>query len=710
MPTAIANGKTFDFPDGTTPDQMSEAIDDYFSGQTIAQAAPAQQAAQLQAPAPQPAAPAIPSMPAAPQGAPAAPQLSTQQINQMLPIRATGMPAGMTLPPGVDPNIIAQGDAAIQNQNQQNQAMRNNPSFMSQIAQAKNEGMLPNFLKSMNATLNQFGTGAEDLIDKNLPNFIAQPLNYRFGGNLPYNSTAQQREEQRAAEMGTENNLQSARDIGAPISSTLGAAAPYIMSGSALNKGIDAIASAASPITKALIEKGLGSVAPAAAERFSNIPNIASDFKNNAAFLAKAPVVGAIEGGLNYNQTPLQGALQSTIGSVAGLRGPLSMISKVENLRDSDPGTQDLIKSMYKQGFSLTPGVVTGNTAMQKEEAGIANSDILGNYYNQTITRPNQRIMTRLAGDAIGLDAKNQDALSPADLNGHLNDLRSQYTNLESNTTGVIGSAQAKQMADALDNLKPIPNVANTSAADAQRYNQVLSVVQQIRAETNPISKPGAQTVYGFDGAKYQQLRQRIQDEANQAFSNNDSRLGNSLNQVKQALDDSLQNGMDKATASQWKDLNEKYAMTNLLLKNGLTPTGAVDKPGITAAVMNGPEAIRTLTDQGGRIQKLQQIAKYNDVLNNVEGGDLTGLGKADYKADRSLLKLPLRYKIPLYARTTGAYRLGNIPLIKPQYGISPTAGMQLGQGVAMTDPVDNIKRAATMSMNDLRNWLSGNQ
>lgn len=34
MPTANANGKKFTFPDGTTPDQMGQAIDEYFAAST----------------------------------------------------------------------------------------------------------------------------------------------------------------------------------------------------------------------------------------------------------------------------------------------------------------------------------------------------------------------------------------------------------------------------------------------------------------------------------------------------------------------------------------------------------------------------------------------------------------------------------------------------------------------------------------------------
>lgn len=40
MPTANANGKKFTFPDGTTPDQMGQAIDEYFAASTLKKQAP----------------------------------------------------------------------------------------------------------------------------------------------------------------------------------------------------------------------------------------------------------------------------------------------------------------------------------------------------------------------------------------------------------------------------------------------------------------------------------------------------------------------------------------------------------------------------------------------------------------------------------------------------------------------------------------------
>jgi hypothetical protein len=56
MPTATANGKKFTFPDGTTPDQMGQAIDEYFAGQqsNIQQPAQQEQSAPTATPAAEP--------------------------------------------------------------------------------------------------------------------------------------------------------------------------------------------------------------------------------------------------------------------------------------------------------------------------------------------------------------------------------------------------------------------------------------------------------------------------------------------------------------------------------------------------------------------------------------------------------------------------------------------------------------------------------
>ena len=679
------NGEPVEFPDDMTDDQIAAVI----QGQTATQVA--------------------------------ASPLGQEQLDTMLPVNKPtnmgNMPNGAPLPYGMDPAMIAQANKDNAQSNQRNQGIRSNPSMLDKIAQADKQGWIEGILKGAGNTLNEFGQGAEDLVDKYLPESVSNVLNYRpFGGENGL--TADQRIARRQNEMEASNEDQLVRTIANPVATTVGSMLPYFVTGRAAELGIDAITKTVSPITRQLVQKSLttvgrgegsanrivdaiGDTANTLAARMDKVPDIPSDFKKRLAYMAKAPAIGAAEGSVNYNQTAGEGALMSTAGVGAGAIGPLRMLDRVENVRD--PYTRRLVKEMDREGFSLTPGVRTGNRQMQTEEAGMKNSDVLGDYYHQSVTRPNQRKMTELAGDAIGLDMRGRDNFAPEQLQAHLDDLSAQYKNLEANTTGVIGSAQAKKMGDAMKELQPTSS-KNTSAADMARYEQIKSVVQQIRAETNPLSRPGAQTVYTFDGAKYQQLRQRIQDEANQAFVKGDSRLGNQLKKVQEALDESLQTGMGKKTAAEWKDLNERYAMTNLLARKGLTETGAVDPTKITSAVMRDDEALRTLTDKGGRIKNFQKIAKYNDILNNVEGGSLTGLGTADYAASRELGKMPFRYKLPLYARSAGAYRLSRMPT----YGLGPLASLQTGRAFAQTEPADKAYEGAKMGVEELLKMIRG--
>lgn len=681
MPTVtLENGTKLTLPDGATDDQIEDAVNDYMSSQ---------------------------------QAAPAASPLNQEQLDRILPIKE----AQPTVNPYTGQNI---GIAPIQQKvvdenNTKNQAIRSNPSMLDKIAQADKQGWMEGILRGAGNTINELGTGIEDLADKHLPSAISDILAYRpFGDN---GLTPEQRITRRQGEMEQSNEDQLVRTLANPISTTVGSMLPYFGTGRGIELGIDAVAKAASPITKSLIQNTLntagrlegrsgalgtvGEKASIAASRMDSAPRIPSDFQKRLAYGIKAPIIGAVEGGANYNQTAGEGAAMSALGTAAATFGPMRMLDRVENVRD--PYTKTLIKNMDKEGFALTPGVRTGNRQMQTEEAGIKNSDVLGDYYHQSITRPNQRKLTEMAGDAIGLNGRNRDSFSPEELQGHLDSLSANYKKLEDTTTGVITQTHAKTMGDTLKELQPTSS-RNTSAADRARYDQVKSVLQQIRAETTPVS--GVAGSRSFDGAKYQQLRTRIQDEASQAFMKGDARLGNSLKAIQKALDNSLETGMGKAKASEWKDLNERYAMTSMLARNGLTPTGVVDPSRITSTVMNGDEALRTLTSRGGRIQNFQKIAKYNDVLDNVEGGSLTGLGKADMTASRDMGKLPFRYKLPLYARAAGRYRLGQMPT----WGFGPTASLQTGRALMQTEPADKAYEGAKMGVEELLKMIRGDE
>lgn len=684
--TVEFNGEIVEFPDDMSDDDIGAVLSGQYQEQQAAQAA----------------------------------GMTTQQVQEKLPTRnlATGMPEGVPLPYGMSQGMLDAVNKDTQRQNEMNQNMRRDPQFLQKVAASDDAGFFANAGRSLLNTITEFGEGAEDLVDKHLPESISNVLNYRpFASASANNMTPEQRIEERAQQM--QENLvdQTARNIGAPVASTVGATLPYLVTGAALENGIVAGMNLASPVTRTIAQnalRGVGRVevssipavnalgrsANIRASRMTTAPKIVSDFDRQFATTLRAPIIGGAEGGVNYNETVGEGALLSSLGALSGNIGPARLLNRVENVRDA--ATRKIINEMDAEGFSLTPGVRLGNRQMQTEEAGIRNSDVLGDYFYQKVTRPNERKMTEMAGDAIGLNAKGRDAFAPEELASHMQNLSNQYRVLENNTRGVFGAPQTKQMGEVLKDLQPTTN-RNTTPDDAIRYGKVKSIVDQMWKESNAVQNPGAKTVYAFDGTKYQQYRQRLQDEINQAYSQGDSRLGSSLRKIQNALDDSLTNGMSKSDASAWRDLNERYAMTRLLLEKGMTPSGKVNPAGITSAVMKGDEAVRTLTGRGGRIQQFQKMARYNDVLNDVEGGSLTGLGNADYAANRQVNKLPFRYKIPLYARSAARTRLSTLPT----YGISPSAGISTMRATMMTDPFAKIANSATMSVEGLAEYLN---
>lgn len=696
MPTiTMQDGAKITLPDGATDEQIQEAAEDYAA-----------------------------SLNAALEWA--ASSLSPEQLDRIAPIQqaqpATNPYTGQSL--GVQP--IQQ--KSVYANNEKSNAIRSNPSLMDKIAQADKQGWLEGILKGAGNTLNEFGQGAEQLVDQYLPESVSNVLNYRpFGGENGL--TPEQRIERRQKEMEASNEDQLVRTIANPVSTTVGSMLPYFGTGRAAELGIDAVANAVSPITKQLVQKSIGTVgrlegsaggsigelgrkANLELSRMKEKPYFTNDFRERFKYGMKMPVIGAAEGSLNYNQTAGEGALYSTLGILPGTVGPLRMFNRVENV--SDANRRAIIDEMHGKGFALTPGVRTANRQMQTEEAGMKNSDSLGDFYHQNIARVNQRKVTEMAGDAMGLNGKNRDTWSQAELSAHLDDLSKQYKNLEANTTGKLTPVHMKATDDLLDDLKPMNGPTgprrNTSAEAKAVYNRVKSFADEIRSEST--AGPGVSGIQNrtFTGSQYQKWRSKIQNATTEAYQSGNRELGDALSKLRKNLDSALESGMNKKTAAEWKDLNERYAMTNLVMNKGMNSPGKVDADMIENAMMAEGEAIRTLTGKGGRIKNLQDIARYNYILKDVEGGSLTGLGTADYAADRSLGKLPFAYHLKPYARAVASYRLGQTPwfIPKPHHGLGTTAALRMGRAFAQTDPADKAYDGAKMGVEELLKMIRG--
>lgn len=752
-----ANGTTFNFPDGTSRQDIEQAIEEHFAGatQAVGQAADtakqnvADAATQLKDAATQGGiTSALGAMPGAMHTVLASPaEKKAEALDHDLQVMASGQvnPTPDKLAgkydaeyidpsqasPFLTPEMIAQHNATVKKINDYESSFQNNPERQAQREMEQARPWYSAIGRGIGHAATELGAGTANLIDKYAPAVVSNMVQQANPLGYPAGMTPEQRMANRAQAMQEENNRYDITSGESPVMTLLGEQLPYAVGGEIESRALGAAGrSAAKAIAKGALGKaeqaaaniatrastladtGAAGAVKKAANATSNfitdevahqrnVNRIRTDTSRMVSELVKSPVIGATQGAMTYDSSAGEGALAGALGAVSGIRGPLKALNKVENVVDTN--TRGILQDMHREGFKLTPGVLTGNKMMQAEEAGMRNSDALGAIVDNTIDRPNQRKITEMAGNAIGLDMKGQDSFSQTQLADHMQNLKNQYRELERGTKGKFSLDQYDDLNSMLKEAQPTAH-RNTSVAAQQRYanlkdifNDIKTVVQPTRDANNRFAK------LEFDGAHYQRISQRINDEISSAIHNGDNTALAQLRRIKGHLDDSIEKGLGSTQAKEWRDLNERYAMTNMLMENGLTPSGRVNPSGITGAVMGKSEAARTLTGKGGRIQQFQKIARYNDVLNNVEGSDLSGLGKADIGADRSIGKLPFQYRLPMAAEALARYRLSRAPTL----GISPTASMRVGQSLSQANEVDKAKNWAKEKVYNARNAIA---
>lgn len=608
----------------------------------------------------------------------------------------------VSMPAGLNPHMFPA--SAVSNRNKQidehNQYER---SFIGDEerqrikAEESERGFLSGIGKGIEHVIDDFNAGTSNV------SFLPDWMNYKIGGSDEFNNADYEgRQKIIGDEMNKRDELYSIIRGENPLSTTIGETIPYLATGSAGERALVKLGSKVSPLVKEAsigANRALGNTVEA--NRLASMPKkFSSDLVNTSNAIVRGGVTGAAEGAASYDQSALEGATFSTLGGAMSHMGILSPLKKVRSERDK--AGKEIIDEMYENGFQITPGVRSGNRTLQVEEAAMANSARFGQDYYNAVTRPNERRMTDMAGEAIGLDTKNRDMLSQTELAGHMDNLSNQYKQLEADTVGKISLDSKRAIGQVLKDAQPVKNRNQSKAAKA-RYETLVDASNEINTVLQPFTdRNGKFAVQRFDGARYQDATQYLNDQISKAYNDGDKILAKSLKRIKTELDKSIESGMGKTKAKEWRDLNERYAMSRMLMENGLTPSGKVDPTRLTSAVMNNDEAVRTLTKKGGRIRKFQDIARYNDVLRNVEGGDLTGLGTADKQHNRGLftrasdlLMSPLDAAKLGYKTNTLTYPFIGRKL-SPVHGLSTEALTNLGRSVAQTEtPADLVDSAA---------------
>ena len=565
--------KTLTFPEGTSLEDIESAVEEY-----SASLQPASQAYQ--------------------------PELQ-QEVST---------PQGQQMPHGMDPNAIQARNSNIQQANAYEQSLVGDKEAQRMKEIAEGRGTLGGIIEGAKNVGKQFYAGTIQSPDW-MPDSLQDILDYRVGGDNTLS-----REEVKAekdAEMATHNKQYRADRISSPVATTVGEMIPYLATGTIGEKALINLGKGIAPVLKNANIKGnkmIGNLDEAS--RLEKIVAPKKDlFNQNLDAMLRGTATGAGEGALMDDATALTSAASAMTGGVAGILSPLKILDKVPG--EGGAGHKAMIKELHREGFHLTPGLVSKNRVLQTQEAGMRNSDNLNQTVYNKIDEPNLARLSDMAGEAIGLNTKGDPMIQQSQLKAHMDSLSGEYQDLERRTAGSFNKNSFQDMGGILKRMQPT-STRNKSPLDKSRY----AVVEGIFKDLQSGMKRGEKGDAVFSGTTYQNITRKISDEMAKAVKDGDKVLQRNLRDMKKQMDAGIKRGMGEVDAKHWDDLHDKYAMSKLLMEGGgLTASGKVNPAGLTKSLMNKAEAERTLTGTGGRITKLQDMVRYSDFLGDVEGG-----------------------------------------------------------------------------------------
>lgn len=342
-------------------------------------------------------------------------------------------------------------------------------------------------------------------------------------------------------------------------------------------------------------------------------PKMRNEFRDDILpQVGTAAAIGGMEGAAHYDQNVEQGMLGSTIGHISGrFLGPA--FSKAPNKNSQN--TNELLDWAEDQGFRTLPGLRLGQPKYQMYE-----SKLRGNEKSAGLMRDlddaNDEVVSRVAAEAIGMNPAKMRDITPDELSFHMNSLKKEFDSLEDVTTGKITKEMISEIGD------------NVKALNSAKVNKVFADFAGIKQTRG--RKKGRFTPATFSGKDYKKLSARIKLAKDSATIKGDLDDAKIYDSMLKSLDDGMEEGIKKhggeASAAQWKNLRERYALTNTLMDNGLTPTGGIDLNKLGNYFMQS-DTKRMMQGTDQRISDLHKLAKVNYIQKQQPSG---GLNKYD--------------------------------------------------------------------------------
>lgn len=332
--------------------------------------------------------------------------------------------------------------------------------------------------------------------------------------------------------------------------------------------------------------------------------------------------LGMAEGALHYDNNIAEGGLAGLAGGVTGqLLRPL--LTKAPNFRTTNE--KEVIGWGQDQGMQFLPGLKTGSKKNQMFEHGLRSDKQWTDMVNQ-MDMNNQAIANKVALKAAGFSNEVVDDVTPQIMRGHLDDLSAQYKNLENSSVGRFEPDDFTNLHAGAAKLRGLKSTEGRQAAIAAEeiLERLKSMSKVSRGSDGKFIKAT------FDGANYQGVRRELKSKIDAAYKRNEPAMVNALEPMLKSIDNAMDRGLKDfggdAASFQWKDLNEQFAMTHLMMEEGMTLNGKFDA-GKMANYFRSNDMSRVLTGEGGRVKTLHKLAQLDELSRGQQGSDMTGTG-----------------------------------------------------------------------------------
>jgi hypothetical protein len=407
-------------------------------------------------------------------------------------------------------------------------------------------------------------------------------------------------------------------------------------------------------------------------------------------------VLGAIESGLHYDQNMGAGAISSLLGTALG-QVVKPYVSRMPNFREQNPTEMDLLDWGNQQGFRYLPGMETGSRRLQNFEAAMRAPSSTFSDPIHRIDAANDIVNNRIAAKAIGMPdevVKSGKAnFTPEVLREHKAALGKTYDELEAGTIAHFRPGDLRLLKDHAD------KVAKDGTLDASIGKAVQGYYDKIAAAA-PIRNgmTGRIQAATMGGDNYKEIRRALRRDINDAYAASNTAKAEALKPLLTSVDEAVERGVatkgGTASAADWREINEKYAMTKLVLEHGMTPLGKYE-PFRLLNHLRGSDPERLLLENGGRINDLYKTAKLEYMAKHQAGSDLAGMGtKAIFNSDKpsvveKLLMTPAAGYVPVLpsaALKLYSEGLGPLPAGWPaKTGLLNMSGKDLGNPTLYT-------------------------